>query len=176
MNDEADQPRDIRQQAVSKNIDSIVALEKEDERQLSNLHKISHTIGWFVGTVRFVVFQIVLVVVWVGLNANSTTRFDPYPFNLLSAVLAFEAVLLTAFVLIRQNAMDQRSEHRNHLDLQINLLVEKEATSILNKLDAIAKKLQIEFREDAETRELAKDIPVETIARDLRSKKGKASA
>jgi uncharacterized membrane protein len=47
-------------------------------------------------------------------------------------------VLLTAFVLIRQNAMDQRSEQRNHLELQINLLAEKEATSILNKLDAIA--------------------------------------
>ena len=176
MNDEADHPRDIRQQAVPKNIDSILELEKEDERQLSNFHKMSHTIGWFVGTVRFVIFQIVLVVSWIALNAHPTTRFDPYPFNLLSAVLAFEAVLLTAFVLIRQNAMDQRSEHRNHLDLQINLLVEKEATSILNKLDAIAKKLQVEYREDPETSELAKDIPVESIARDLRSKKGKASA
>ena len=86
----------------------------------------------------------------------------------LSAVLALEAVLLTSFVLIRQNTMDQRSERRNHLDLQINLLAEKEATSILHKLDAIAAKFGVEFPQDLEATELAKDTQVESIARDLR--------
>jgi uncharacterized membrane protein len=176
MSGETDHTRSVRRQAVSENIDSIVKLEKEDEQRLSNLHKVSHTIGWFVGTIHFVTFQLVLVAVWGGWNIFSPHRFDPYPFNLLSAVLAMEAVLLTSFVLIRQNAIDQRSEQRSHLGLQVNLLAEKEATSILKKLDAIAERFDIEFPPDAETSEFAKDTPLESIAHDLRSKKGKASA
>ena len=131
MKGEVDHTFSVRRKAVSRNIDSIVELEKQDERKLSKLHRASHTIGWFVGTIQFVILQIILVVAWAVWNAYGPARIDPYPFNLLSVVLALEAVLLTSFVLIRQNAMDQRSERRNHLDLQINLLAEKEATSIL---------------------------------------------
>ena len=176
MNGEADHTRGIRRQAVSRNIDSIVELEKEDERKLSRLHRASHTVGWFVGTIHFVILQLFLVIAWVAWNAYGPARFDPYPFNLLSAVLALEAVFLTSFVLIRQNAMDQRSERRNHLELQINLLAEKEATSILHRLDAIAEKFGVEFPQDLDATELAKDTQVESIARDIRVKNNKTSS
>ena len=66
--------------------------------------------------------------------------------------------------------MDLQSERRNHLDLQINLLAEKEATSVLKAMGEIASRFDIDLSHDAETRELAKDTPVESIARDLRSK------
>ena len=79
-----------------KNIDAILKLEQEDERQLSPFHKVSHKVGWFVGTIYFVILQVVLVLLWVSWNSCSTARFDPYPFPLLSAVLALEAVLLTS--------------------------------------------------------------------------------
>ena len=157
--------------AVSRNIEQIIKLEEEEERQLSSLHKVSHRVGWFVGTIHFVILEVVMVAIWVAWNTFATHRFDPYPFPLLSAVLALEAVLLTSFVLIRQNAMDLRSERRNHLDLQINLLAEKEATSILKALGEIADKFDIDLSKDAEHRELSKDTPVESIVRDLRSKK-----
>ena len=92
MNAEADHTRSVRRRAISRNIDAIVELEKEDERKLSKLHKASHLVGWFVGTIQFVILQIVFVVAWAVWNAYGPTRFDPYPFNLLSAVLALEAV------------------------------------------------------------------------------------
>jgi uncharacterized membrane protein len=171
----SDPDHQTRGRAVSKEIDSILALEKEDERQLSRFHKVSHMVGWFVGTIYFVLSQVVLVLLWVLFNAYSPARFDPYPFPLLSTVLALEAVLLTSFVLIRQNAMDLQSERRNHLELQITLLAEKEATSILRALGEIARKFDIDLSGDAETSELTKDTPVESIARDLRSRKDQAS-
>jgi uncharacterized membrane protein len=57
-----------------------------------------------------VISQIAFVVLWVWWNSYATIRFDPYPFPFLSSVLALEGVLLTSFVLIRQNATDLRSE------------------------------------------------------------------
>lgn len=172
----SDPRHQTRRRAVSKEIDSILELEQEDERRLSRFHKVSHKVGWFVGTIYFVMSQVVLVLLWVVWNAYSPARFDPYPFPLLSAVLALEAVLLTSFVLIRQNTMDLQSERRNHLDLQINLLAEKEATSILRALGEIARKFDIDLSRDAEHGELTQDTPVESIARELRSRKDQASA
>jgi uncharacterized membrane protein len=172
-------PRKARpgRQTTEKNIESILKLEKDDERELSAFHRVSHMVGWFVGTIYFVLVQCVFVVLWIALNTRllgNSHAFDPHPFPLLSTVLAMEAVLLTSFVLIRQNAIDLRSERRNHLDLQINLLAEKEATSIIKILHEIAGHLKIDVSADAEREELAKDTAVESIARDLRSKEKKS--
>jgi uncharacterized membrane protein len=161
---------------TAKNIESILRLEKEDDGRLPSIDRVSHAVGWFAGTIYFVILQCVIVGLWVGWNsqvAGNGTPFDPYPFPLLSTLMSLEAVLLTSFVLIRQNAMDRRSERRNHLDLQINLLAEKEATSILKALSEISEHLNVVGGDDTEREELAKDTPVETIARELRSREAK---
>jgi uncharacterized membrane protein len=166
-----------RRQTTEKNIEAILKLEEKDEQELSAFHRVSHAVGWFVGTIYFVLFECIFVLSWIALNTRllgNGHAFDPHPFPLLSTVLALEAVLLTSFVLIRQNAMDLRSERRNHLDLQINLLAEKEATSILKILHEIAEHLKIDVSADAERAELAEDTAVESIARDLRSKEKKS--
>jgi uncharacterized membrane protein len=155
---------------VSNNIAAILKLEKEEERELSSLHRASHKVGWFVGTVYFVTTQLALVAIWVLWNIYQPA-FDPYPFPLLSTVLALEAVLLTSFVLIRQNSMDLRAERRNHLDLQINLLAEKEASSILNALNEIAARFDVDLSTRAGQPESLKDMPIESIAHDLKSRR-----
>jgi uncharacterized membrane protein len=162
---------------AAENIDSILKLEKEAEQELSAFHRLSHTLGGFVGTVYFVMLQCFAVLAWIGANTGlfGNAPFDPYPFPFLATLLALEAVLLTSFVLIRQNTMDRRSERRNHLDLQINLLAEKEATSILNAVREIAEHINVNAAPDPEREELAKDTPVEDIARDLRSKEEEQS-
>ena len=165
----------IEHGTVAKNIEAILKLEEDDERRLPHLHRVSHKLGWFVGTTNFVIIQAAFVVLWLLWNASASQPFDPYPFPLLSAVLAFEAVFLTSFVLIRQNTMDRQSERRNHLDLQINLLAEKEATSTLKALHEIAAHFNIHLSMKAENQELTQETPVESIARDLRSKEKQTS-
>jgi uncharacterized membrane protein len=159
--------------AARRNIDSIIRLEKEDEARLLPHHRLFHALGWFVGTLYFVAFQILLGGGWIVLNSAQATRgwaFDEYPFPILSIVLSLEAVLLTSCVLIRQNAIDQISERRNHLDLQINLLAEEEATKSLDLLQRIADQLGVPFEKDRKSIELANETPVDEIARDLRAR------
>ena len=169
-------PSPSQSSTTAKNIESILRLEKEDDGRLPSVYRVSHAIGWFAGTIYFVILQCVVVGLWVGWNskvAGNGPPFDPYPFPLLSILMSLEAVLLTSFVLIRQNAMDQRSERRNHLDLQSNLLAEKDATSILKALSEISDHLNVVSRDDTEREELARDTPVETIARELRARETK---
>jgi uncharacterized membrane protein len=165
-------PGDVRRTAA-RNIESILRIEKEDKRQLQPHHRIFHAIGWFVGTVYFFVFQCFAVAVWISANSLAATQswhFDEFPFPLLSAVLALEAVLLTSCVLIRQNVIDQTSERRNHLDLQINLLAEREATTSLDILQRIAAHLRVPLAKDGAGEDLADETSVDDIARDLRAR------
>ncbi len=55
---------------ATRNIESILKLEKEDQRELSPYHRVSHAIGWFVGTVYFVVFECAMVLGWIAFNVG----------------------------------------------------------------------------------------------------------
>ncbi|MGM4950675.1 DUF1003 domain-containing protein [Tardiphaga sp. 866_E4_N2_1] len=160
-----------RSGSEARNIESILKLEHDDQQSMSALQKSFHAVGWFVGTVYFIILQCFCLVVWVVLNAGPLSLpspFDPYPFPLLSAVLALEAVLLTSFVLIRQSANDLQSDRRNHLDLQINLLAEEEATAILRLLRKVAEKLDVEEEQKVDV--LAGETNVEKIAQHIRAR------
>ena len=85
---------------------------------------------------------------WIAFNLSSTKPVDEFPFPVLATVLSLEAVLLTSCVLIRQNLVDQTLERRDHLELQTNLLAEREATRSLRILQKIAEKLGIGDIED----------------------------
>jgi uncharacterized membrane protein len=95
-------------------------------------------------------------------------RFDPYPFALLCMLVSLEGVLLSTFVLIKQNRMSLRADERGHLDLQINLLSEKELTKILQLQKLICGKLDIKEAEtDFEVTELSSVTAVDNIAHEL---------
>ena len=128
------------------NIEAILRLEKEDEKELALHHRIFHAIGWFFGTTHFLSAQCLAVCLWVALNSAAHQAIDPFPFPLLATFLSLEAVLLTSCVLIRQNAIDRTSERRDHLELQINLLAEQEATRSLDILQRIADHLNVRMR------------------------------
>src|SRR5205085_9224419 len=120
-------------QTARTNIEQVVELEEEAERRDSLINKWSEKAGAFAGTLPFIAIHALIVIVWVVLNegaAGSFFVFDPFPYYLLAALFSFESVLLTSFVLIRQTRMSQRADRRGHLDLQINLLAEKEMTKV----------------------------------------------
>jgi uncharacterized membrane protein len=174
----AHQPDTTKAQAT--NIDTVVRLEAEDEKRVSHTHRFSEAIGSFAGTNFFILLQLAFVALWVSVNTGAlevVRAFDPYPFPLLAIVLALEGVLLTAFVLISQKRMSQRADQRSHLDLQINLLAEKEVTKVIQLLQGLSRHMGMdEAVADAETKELAKDTAVESLARGLRESLDKDSS
>jgi len=156
------------------NIEKIVQLEEEDERRRSFSDRFPEMIGSFAGSVTFVVCQLTFVGLWAVANSEiipGLPVFDPFPFSLLSGVLGLESVLLTAFVLIRQNRMSLLADRRSHLDLQISLLAEKETTKIIQMLERMSQQMGMERHvTDRETKELGQATAVEDLARELTDK------
>jgi uncharacterized membrane protein len=121
-------------------IDSIVRQEEEALERRSSSERLADAVGGFAGSLLFVVLHLVLLVAWLLINSGkipSARPFDLYPFSLLGVIVAVEAVILSSFILMRQNRMMRRGERRDHLNLQVDLLAEKEITKLLQMVRAI---------------------------------------
>jgi len=162
---------DATPHTVRDNIQTIIRLEEQQDNERGLGDRIGDTIGSFAGTITFVVLHLVLFVAWAVVNRGmipGMPAFDPYPFNLLTMIVSMEGVLITTFVLIKQNRMGVRADRRNQLDLQINLLTEKEVTKVIQMLEHIAAHLKIEQKvADTETRELGQVTAVGELAKEL---------
>ena len=84
---------------------------------------------------------------WVTVNAGvirGVRPFDPFPFPFLTMTVSLEAIFLALFVLASQNRLARQADKRSHLDLQIDLLAEREMTAVLQLLQDIARHLDVQ--------------------------------
>jgi uncharacterized membrane protein len=155
--------------AIRLNIEAVAKLEENFAKNRSMADKLADGIGGFSGSVTFVFLHVIVYGLWILINLkliHGIRAFDPYPFLLLSVVVSIEAIFLSTFVLMKQNRMSRRADQRGHLDLQINLLAEREMTSVLQLLLRISAQLgvpvsgeQIEdFSAETSVAELAQQI------------------
>jgi len=157
--------------STQSNIAAIANLEQEFLESRRFADKLSDAIARFVGSISFVALHLAWFAGWILLNFRLVPfvpAFDPYPYQLLCMLVSLEGVLLSTFVLIKQNRMSLRADQRSHLDLQINLLSEKEITKLLQMQTLICRQLGIaEPEHDPEVNELSKATAVDNLAKEL---------
>jgi uncharacterized membrane protein len=158
--------------AIGRNIESVARLEEEFIRNRTLPERIADSIGGFSGSLKFVVLHVVVYGLWIAVNLNlfpGIPPFDRFPFQLLNMAVSVEAIFLATFVLIKQNRMSRRADQRAHLDLQINLLAEREMTLMLQMLQRIAARLGVSHASE-HMEELAEETSVEKLASQLQDK------
>jgi len=152
-------------------INSIVKQEEQALERRSVSERLADTVGAFVGSLTFVVIHLVLVAGWVVVNTGripGVKPFDPWPFSLLGVIVAVEAVVLSSFIIMRQNRMMRRGEQREHLNLQINLLAEKEITAVLQLVRALCTHMGLQsIAADKDIRELSQKTSIESLHQKL---------
>ncbi len=153
------------------NIDAIAKLEHDAVSRRTLTERISEFITKLVGSLGFLLVQLVLIAGWSVVNlrwVHGVKAFDPFPFGVLALVVSSEGVFLTIFVLISQNRMSRQSERRAHLALQVGMLSEQELTTILLMLQKLcvhsgvnvdASKQQVHsFSKTTDVHELASEL------------------
>ena len=152
-------------------IDSIVRQEEEALERRSSAERFADAVGVFAGSLLFVVLHLVLVIAWLLVNSgkiHGARPFDPYPFSLLGVIVAVEAVILSSFILMRQNRMMRRGDRRDHLNLQVDLLAEKEITKVLQMVRAICGQMGLQnIMADKEIGELSQTTSIESLSQTL---------
>jgi len=162
---------------IERNVRVVAELEHQALGDRSLGQRIGDAAARIIGSMPFLVFQLVFISGWIVINLGAVPGvrpFDPFPFALLALVGALEAIFLTLFVLISQNRLAIQAEKRAHLDLQINLLAEAETTKILRVLDRIADKVGVP-KEEEPSPELQKETDILRLAGHVETKIPKSS-
>src|SRR5207245_3131962 len=131
-------------------------LNREVERRLKSTDRVASDFARLVGSWVFVLVQVVLMAVWVLLNAlNLLRQWDPYPFLFLNLVFSLEAAIWVSVVLMTLNGFVDRDRLRSHTEYELNGKAEEETKALMNHLmhqDEIL--LQIVNRLDRSDREM----------------------
>ena len=130
--------------ATSANLHTVADIERHNLKARSRIQVMTDRVTSAASSFPFVVFHVVWFACWIGVNTLSSHPFDRFPFNLLTMVVSLEAILLTAFVLMSQNHLTVMADRRAHLDLQVNLLAERELTAILKVVCLISDKVGVD--------------------------------
>ncbi len=138
------------------NIESILCLEEQRRQRKPAWFRLVERVARFCGTLQFLWINVAWFAVWIAWNV-AFKPFDPYPFTFLILVVSLEAIMLSILILISQNLSATESERRHHLDLQINLLNEREMTALLRLVTVMADRMGIPQADQAEVDALAVD-------------------
>jgi len=152
------------------NVEAVMRLEAEAIHGRSSAEHLADKITTAAGSSPFVVFHILWFGGWILVNVGlipGVTPFDPFPFSFLTLVVSLEAIFLTLLVLMSQNRMTKEADKRAHLDLQLNILAEQEATMILRTVQRIGKHIGLEEETDEEARRLEEKTDVHELAKAL---------
>jgi uncharacterized membrane protein len=100
--------------------------------------KTSDYITKFVGSWSFVIFFILFVLIWIGINIYALLgRFDPYPYILLNLTLSCLAAIQAPLIMMKQNRESERDRARLELDYLVNQRAEREIKEIQEELKEI---------------------------------------
>jgi uncharacterized membrane protein len=120
---------------VSKNIEMVVALHANEERNLSHHQRWVGVATHFFSRPVFLYVIVITVLLWMLPNIApkkwNLPQFDPPPFSELSFGISFSALLVTVGVLIKQDRQEKLAEQRAQLSLQLSLLSEQKITKLI---------------------------------------------
>lgn len=161
---------------VERNIQALLDRRKKIEQGRGLQHRAADLITRFAGSLWCVYAHLVLFGLWIVINLGWTPlpKFDP-TFVVLAMFASVEAIFLSTFVLITQNRMQEASEERADLDLQISLLAEHEITRLITLTSAIAERLALKESQDSELPELKRDIRPEQVMEQIEQEEKKFS-
>ncbi len=158
---------------VEANIRSVAELERTFEEKRSFIDRIADSIAEFSGSIGFIALHVLWFTSWFLINTGVVRwipKFDPYPFIFLCMAVSVEAVLLSTFVLMKQNRMQRKTDQRDQLNLQIDLLAEKEVTKILQVLRLICQRVGVSETElDKELEEMTRMTSVDHLAEQIKT-------
>ncbi len=117
---------------------------QEFRQKLTVGQRVSDRVARVVGSWPFIIYQSVIIAVWIGFNVFLVYQghsnpgyfkgWDPYPFILLNLVLSFQAAYTGPVVMMSQNRQAEKDRLMAEEDFQINKRAEEEIKTLMEHL------------------------------------------
>lgn len=144
--------------------------EASELKRSSFFVRIADKLRTYFGTVFFLLLNLAFFAAWILINSGKLTGlepFDPFPFMLLSVAVSTYAILLSIVVLISQNRESQFATLRQELQLQVNLITEREITKVLKILKELREEVKKGKVKDEELDEMLREVDLSYIERKI---------
>jgi len=147
---------------VGKTIEEILKLESLD-KTVSEV--IADRIAEFTGRMTFVWLHVAWFAAWILLNVPwlGWEPFDPYPFTFLTMIVSLEAIFLATFILMSENRQARLADRRARVNLQIDMISEREVTKLMELLVEIHEALGLERKADRELERMQRPTNIEHL-------------
>jgi uncharacterized membrane protein len=90
------------------------------------------------GSWRFIIWQTVIVIIWMTLNVVAFKyKWDLYPFILLNLLFSTQAAYAAPIIMMAQNRQNQRDRAHAEADFRTNVEAKKEIEELLERLNSI---------------------------------------
>ena len=157
---------------VGENIESIVDLHMRAEKRVSHHQRLIETVTANLGRPRFFYLILLFVATWIGVNLLlphlGIMSFDPAPFSWLQGLVSLSALLMTTVVLITQNRHGKLDDLRMHLNLQVNLLIERKVTKLIDLVEELRRDMpQVENRHDPQAEAMKEPVNPHEVVKNL---------
>jgi uncharacterized membrane protein len=127
---------------------SVRAIMERREREMAAAaasERIAAAVTRFLGSMWSVATHALVFGFWILANLGFVPGLPPWDPTLvvLAMIASVEAIFLTTFVLINQNRLARIEDERSELALQIALLTEKEASTLVELTARLARRLEV---------------------------------
>jgi len=165
-------PRNKGSDHVGKTIEDTVKLESQDK---TPSEAIADRIAGFTGSMLFVWLHVAWFSVWISVNIpwGGFQPFDPYPFKFLTMIVSLEAIFLSTFILMSENRQARLADRRARVNLQVDMIAEREVTKLMELIVDIHDHLKIKRPVDRELERMQEATDIEHLSEAAQTVEGK---
>lgn len=109
----------------------------EEAARLTFADRASDIIAEFGGSWKFIIAAVLCFNLWVLINSFTNSRFDAFPYLLLSTVINMLTLIQAPIILMSQNRQAHKDRLRSEIDYQVNLKNELALNEILDRLKTL---------------------------------------
>jgi len=144
----------------------VTSLKSKADAQRTLADRIADRITYLMGSMPFLIANLIWFVVWITINLGlipGVEPFEPFPFGLLTMIVSLEAIVLAIAVLISQNRAGKIADLREEIDLQVNILAERELTKVIEMMVLLLKQQGIDVPDNGDLDGMLKPTDVEGL-------------
>lgn len=153
----------------------IQSLKAKADRRRSVSEKFADWLTSRSGSIGFLALNALWFLAWIAINTGlvpGIAPFDPFPFGLLTMVVSLEAIMLAIVVLISQDRAVKVDDLREEIDLQVDIITERELTKLMEMVAMLLEKNDIDVSGDAILQEMLRPTDTGKIERALEKQIG----
>ena len=97
--------------------------------------KLADRVAGTLGSWKFIIIQLIIIVLWATINTTHKNKVDPYPYSFLNLILGIQSALTGPILLIAGNRKEEMDRNRAIENLEIDKISHDDLKRISKRIE-----------------------------------------